>query len=116
MSMGEKVRGGIKMVSKAYNMDCMEYMRTLQDNSFDLAVVDPPYGDGNSQSVHAERERGRVQPLRRMVEPIQRDTTDSASGSTSTRIPRGGYHGKDKYHMGQPGPGEPVPASTAKKL
>ncbi len=28
----------------AYNMDCMEYMRTLPDKFFDLAVVDPPYG------------------------------------------------------------------------
>ena len=57
--MGEKVRGGIRMVSKAYNMDCMEYMKTLPDNAFDLAVVDPPYGNGCSQTVHAERERGR---------------------------------------------------------
>jgi site-specific DNA-methyltransferase (adenine-specific) len=32
-------------VTEAYNMDCMEYMRTLPDNAFDLAVVDPPYGD-----------------------------------------------------------------------
>ena len=23
-----------------YNMDCMEYMRTLHDKAFDLAVVD----------------------------------------------------------------------------
>lgn len=30
----------------AYNMDCMEYMRTLPDKAFDLAVVDPPYGIG----------------------------------------------------------------------
>lgn len=101
----------------AYRMDCMEYMRGLPNNAFDLAVVDPPYGDGNSQFVHAERERGwAVQQIRRLVEPLQRSTTDSVSGSTSTRIPRGGYHGKDKYHMGQPGPGEPGPASTAKKL
>lgn len=28
----------------AYNMDCMEYMRTLPNKAFDLAVVDPPYG------------------------------------------------------------------------
>jgi len=27
-----------------YNMDCMEYMKTLEDNAFDLAIVDPPYG------------------------------------------------------------------------
>ena len=76
----------------AYNMDCMEYMRDLPDNAFDLAVVDPPYGDGYSQSVHAEREReaGRLQPIRRLVEPIQRSTTDSVRGSTSTRVPRGG--------------------------
>lgn len=32
--------------SLALNMDCMEYMRSLPDASFDLAVVDPPYGDG----------------------------------------------------------------------
>ena len=28
----------------AYNVDCMESMRTLPDKAFDLAVVDPPYG------------------------------------------------------------------------
>lgn len=33
-------------LSIAYNMDCMEYMRTLPDKAFDLAVVDPPYGIG----------------------------------------------------------------------
>lgn len=26
------------------NIDCMEYMATQEDNAFDLAVVDPPYG------------------------------------------------------------------------
>lgn len=60
--------------SITYNMDCLEYMRTLPDNSFDLAVVDPPYGGGftegggckgwfskyhqdSSQFIKAERER-----------------------------------------------------------
>ena len=28
------------------NVDCMEYMRDLEDNAFDLAIVDPPYGIG----------------------------------------------------------------------
>lgn len=28
--------------------DCMEYMRTLPDKAFDLAIVDPPYGSANS--------------------------------------------------------------------
>lgn len=26
------------------NIDCMEYMATLSDKAFDLAIVDPPYG------------------------------------------------------------------------
>ena len=29
-----------------YNIDCMEYLKTLEDNSFELAIVDPPYGVG----------------------------------------------------------------------
>lgn len=28
----------------AYNMDCLEAMKQMPDNAFDLAVVDPPYG------------------------------------------------------------------------
>ena len=31
----------------ALNVDCMEYMRTLPDKAFDLAIVDPPYRDEN---------------------------------------------------------------------
>lgn len=30
----------------AFNMDCLEAMRNMQDKEFDLAVVDPPYGIG----------------------------------------------------------------------
>ena len=29
-----------------YNIDCMAGMREFPDNYFDLAIVDPPYGDG----------------------------------------------------------------------
>lgn len=32
------------MKTIAYNIDCMEYMATLPDKAFDLAIVDPPYG------------------------------------------------------------------------
>lgn len=32
--------------SIVYNADCLEAMREMPDNAFDLAVVDPPYGDG----------------------------------------------------------------------
>ena len=37
-------------VSKTYNMDCMDYMRTCKDKQFDLAIVDPPYGIGISSN------------------------------------------------------------------
>ena len=41
--------------SIVYNQDCFEYMKTLPDNYFDLAVCDPPYGDalggGNDPSA-----------------------------------------------------------------
>jgi len=30
----------------AYNADCLAAMREMEDNAFDLAVVDPPYGSG----------------------------------------------------------------------
>lgn len=39
-----------------YNGDCMDYLRALPDNAFDLAIVDPPYGDGNFQNPsHLQR-------------------------------------------------------------
>lgn len=34
------------MISEAYNRDCMEMMAEMEDNAFDLAIVDPPYGGG----------------------------------------------------------------------
>ena len=33
------------------NIDCMEYMRTLPDKAFDLAIVDPPYGIGGDTGI-----------------------------------------------------------------
>lgn len=35
------------MISETHNIDCMEFMRGIPDNYFDLAVVDPPYGLGD---------------------------------------------------------------------
>ena len=32
----------------AYNMDCMGFMRDKPDNYYDLAIVDPPYGIGDT--------------------------------------------------------------------
>lgn len=32
------------MTSEVFNTDCLEYMRTLPDKCFQLAIADPPYG------------------------------------------------------------------------
>jgi site-specific DNA-methyltransferase (adenine-specific) len=39
------------MAIELLNIDCMEYMRTLPDKAFDLAIVDPPYGIGIVQQM-----------------------------------------------------------------
>ncbi len=39
------------------NMDCMEYMKKCKDNEFDLAIVDPPYGIGESGEKTVSRNR-----------------------------------------------------------
>lgn len=41
--------------SVAYNMDCLEYMKSLPDKAFDLAVVDPPYGIGEGGAKNRSR-------------------------------------------------------------
>lgn len=43
-------------ISIVENRDCLEAMKEFPDKFFDLAIVDPPYGDG-SQTVNVERER-----------------------------------------------------------
>ena len=42
-----------------YNQDCMEAMKDMSDNQFDLAIVDPPYGIGAdiAQNKAAERRK-----------------------------------------------------------
>jgi site-specific DNA-methyltransferase (adenine-specific) len=32
------------MKNEIYNMDCMEFMKDIPDNYYELAIVDPPYG------------------------------------------------------------------------
>jgi site-specific DNA-methyltransferase (adenine-specific) len=36
------------MISQTFNEDCMELMARYPDKHFDLAVVDPPYGNNLS--------------------------------------------------------------------
>lgn len=46
------------MTVELLNIDCMEYTATLPDNSFDLAIVDPPYGI--KQDGHRENNRSKL--------------------------------------------------------
>lgn len=48
--------------SVAYNMDCMEAMRQMPDKCFDLAVVDPIYGDVTAGGYITGKSRGGVGP------------------------------------------------------
>ena len=36
------------VVSEVYNCNCMDFMRSVPDKHFDLAVVDPPYGSAGT--------------------------------------------------------------------
>jgi len=63
-----------------YNMDCMEGMKQFPDKYFDLAVVDPPYGDGSGNEGGYWNRFG--------------ERFDKYKNSS------GGWHGKQKYHLG----------------
>lgn len=45
--------------SDFYNADCMEAMKQFPDKFFDLAIVDPPYGDGGQNIGGGRRFGGR---------------------------------------------------------
>ena len=38
-----------------HQMDCLEAMKDMEDNAFDLAIVDPPYGIGESGKSNSTR-------------------------------------------------------------
>ena len=45
-----------------YNADCLQAMRDMRDNEFDLAIVDPPYRDTN-QPIYEMRKNGSMQTI-----------------------------------------------------
>ena len=44
-------------LNKLYLMDCMEGMKVFPDKYFDLAIVDPPYGIGNTTTSAGNKNR-----------------------------------------------------------
>jgi len=63
-----------------YNQDCLEAMKEMPDNAFDLAIVDPPYGIGFS-----DYERGG------MGEKVKTRHTSKGKKSWDSKIPTEEY-------------------------
>ena len=40
------------MISEVYNIDCLEFMRTMPDGFYDLAIADPPYAGANDPTIN----------------------------------------------------------------
>lgn len=71
-------------ISKVFNMDCVEFMRTLPDNYFDLVCSDPPYGDGQSeQGEYWNRFGPRYDKYKPQITPPIRARENSASTQAS---------------------------------
>lgn len=56
----------MKPISEVYNMDCLEYMKTLPDNHFDLCIADPPYGIGECGKKN--HSRGKIAKSKKYTE------------------------------------------------
>jgi len=46
-------------ISQVFNMDCLEYMRTVPDKYFELSLVDPPYGIDVANLAYTQKQ-GRI--------------------------------------------------------
>lgn len=61
------------------HIDCMEYMKGLEDNAFELAIVDPPYGDGkqlggrpSGQLYHSKDKEWNLAPPQEYFDELKR--------------------------------------------
>jgi len=71
---------------EALNVDCMDYLATLEDNAFELAIVDPPYGVGagskgfinrntankNAEKFYRDNDWDKVRPTKEYFEELKR--------------------------------------------
>lgn len=101
-----------------YNMDCMEGMKQFPDKYFDLAIVDPPYGDA-----------GGVGAARNASENVSTDTGTQAQKKSGAahheRAPEGlrssglvepGRRSSEKNHRVGRGPGAGLLRGTVPRL
>ena len=56
-------------LSEVYNMDCIELMKKYPDKYFDLAVVDPPYGIGDTFiNASTGNKKGKLERVHKKME------------------------------------------------
>lgn len=71
-----------------YLADCMEAMKEFPDKFFDLAIVDPPYGNGtdeNSEGGHGTDSVNALTDTKRTIKQERRSTDEAADGQRSTK-------------------------------
>lgn len=64
-------------------MDCMEYMRSLPDNAFDIAICDPPYGIGADKN---QIQKVRNQKIQGHAKALWKDYGDSIWDSSAPDV------------------------------
>jgi len=65
-------------LDKIYNMDCLEGMKQLDDNSIDLVLTDPPYGINKKGIENDDLELSEYKIwLKKIVDEIDRVTKDA---------------------------------------
>ena len=72
----------------AIHGDCMDYMITLPDNAYDLAIIDPPYGinaDNMSMGTNLTR-KGDGYPGESVAQRLRKGRLNSGGGKLKGRI------------------------------
>ncbi|MFY0481653.1 DNA methyltransferase [Flavobacterium sp. PLA-1-15] len=73
--------------SIVHNIDCMEYMKTVPDKYFDLAIVDPPYGinaPNMQMGTHTTR-KGDGYPAESVATKLRKGRLNSGGGKLKNR-------------------------------
>ena len=71
---------------KIHNADCMEAMRQMSDNEFDLAIVDPPYGIGVDGNKEQRWPNGSIKRKAHAIKGWDSNPPDSAYFSELFRV------------------------------
>ena len=74
------------MTSEVFNTDCLEYMRTLPDKAFQLAIADPPYGiNAPNMNMGGTKDHPRI-AQRLKMEHKDKGRLNSGAGKLKDRV------------------------------